>query len=210
MKKLALFLMVAAISATSVSAQPGGSKSSLLFSNASLPADARYELKSAIIKYEGTSQGIQITATGYIDDYGKKESTLSVTGTALVKTEIKVIQFGDTIYQINMGMKMGQKTALPEKPVNYLQLTSAVREKYKVQELGEETIAGKSCKKYSLEVTQMGQTVKTEVCVWKGLVLKSVLKMGDVEIATQTATEVQENAEIDPKVFELPEGVSMM
>ena len=210
MKKLALLLMVAAMSATTVSAQPGGSKSSLLFSNASLPADARYELKSGIVKFNATSQGNQITATQYFDDYGKKEAALSVTGTALVKTEIKTIQFGDTVYQINMVMKMGQKTTLPGKPVNYLQLKSAIREKYKVQELGEETVAGKSCKKYSLEVSQAGQTVKTEVCVWKGLVLKTVLKMGDVELMTQTATEVQENAEVDPKEFEVPEGVSFM
>ena len=210
MKKLALFLMVAAMSVTSVSAQLGGSKSSQLFSNASLPADARYELKSGIVKFNATSQGNQVTVTQYFDDYGKKEAALTETGTALVKTEIKTIQFGDTVYQINMAMKMGQKTTLPEKPINYLQLTSAVKEKYKVQELGDETVAGKSCKKYALEVTQMGQTVKTEVCVWKGLVLKSVLKLGDVEIMTQTATEVQENAEIDTKEFEIPEGVSFM
>ena len=210
MKKLALFLMVAAMSATTVSAQPGGSKSSLLFSNASLPADARYELKSGIVKFNATSQGNQMTITEYFDDYGKKEAALTEAGSAFVKTEIKTIQFGDTVYQINMAMKMGQKTTLPEKPVNYLQLTSDVREKYKVQELGEETVADKSCKKYSLEVTQMGQTVKTEVCVWKGIVLKTVLKMGDVELMTQTATEVQENAEVDSKEFEVPEGVSFM
>lgn len=210
MKKLALFLMVAAMSATSVSAQLGGSNSSLLFSDASLPADARYELKSGIVKFNATSQGNQMTITEYFDDYGKKEAALTEAGSALVKTEIKTIQFGDTVYQINMAMKMGQKTTLPEKPVNYLQLTSAVREKYKVQDLGEETVAGKSCKKYSLEVTQMGQTVKTEVCVWKGLVLKTVLKIGDVELMTQTATEVQENAEVDSKEFEVPEGVSFM
>ena len=210
MKKLALFLMVAAMSATSVSAQLGGSNSSLLFSDASLPADARYELKSGIVKFNATSQGNQMTITEYFDDYGKKEAALTEAGSALVKTEIKTIQFGDTVYQINMAMKMGQKTTLPEKPVNYLQLTSDVREKYKVQELGEETVANKTCKKYSLEVTQMGQTVKTEVCVWKGIVLKTVLKMGDVELMTQTATEVQENAEVDQKEFEMPEGVKFM
>ena len=210
MKKLALFLMVAAVSVTSVSAQPGGSKSGLLFSNASLPADALCELKSGIIKYEATSQGNQITVTQCFDDYGKKQSALTETGTAMVKTEVKTLQFGDTVYQINLGMKMGQKTVLPEKPINYLQLTQAVREKYKIQELGSETIAGKQCTKYSLEVTQMGQTVKTEVWVWKGLVLKSILKMGDMELMTQTATEVQENAEIDPKEFDIPEGVSFM
>ena len=116
MKKLALLLMVTAMSVTSVSAQLGGSKLSQLFSNASLPADARYELKSGIVKFNATSQGNQVTVTQYFDDYGQKEAALTETGTALVKTEIKTIQFGDTVYQINMAMKMGQKTMFISKP----------------------------------------------------------------------------------------------
>ena len=207
MKKLALFLMMAAMSAASVSAQPGSSKSSLLFSNASLPADARYELKSGIIKFEGVARGIKGEVTQYFDDYGKKLAAVSVVGQELEKKEVKIIQFEDTIYSIIE--KIGLKRALPEKAINYLQLTPDVIEKYKIRDLGEETVAGKSCKKYSLEVTQMGQTVKTEVCVWKGIALKSVTKSGD-NVESQTAIEILENATIDPKEFEIPEGVSFM
>lgn len=210
MKKLALFLMMAAMSATSVSAQPGGSKSGLLFANASISTDARCELKSGIIKFDAVTQGIKVETTQYFDDYGKKQAAVAVVDQGMVKTETKTLQFEDTIYQINVAMKMGQKIISPEKPINYLQLTSDVIEKYKIQEVGTETIAGRQCKRYSEQITQMGQTVNVEVWIWKGVALKSVMKLGDTEIMNQTATEVQENATIDPKEFVVPEGVTFM
>lgn len=210
MKKLALFLVVAAMSVTSVNAQLGGSKSNLLFANASIPADARCELKSGIIKYEAVTQGIKVETTSYFDDYGKKQAAVAVVNQGLVQTETKTLQFEDTIYQINVGMKMGQKVVSPEKPINYLQLTPDVIEKYKIQELGTETVAGRQCTRYSEQTSQMGQTVNVEVWVWKGIGLKTVMKLGDTEIVSQTATEIQENPTIDPEMFEIPEGVTMM
>ena len=210
MKKLVLFLMVAAMSVTSVSSQLGCSKSNLLFANASIPAEARCELKSGIIKYEAVTQGIKVETTSYFDDYGKKQAAVAVVNQGLVQTETKTLQFEDTIYQINVGMKMGQKVVSPEKPINYLQLTPDVIEKYKIQELGTETVAGRQCTRYSEQTSQMGQTVNVEVWVWKGIGLKTVMKLGDTEIVSQTATEIQENPTIDPEMFEIPEGVTMM
>ena len=210
MKRLSFFLMVAvAMVATSVNAQPGGSKSNLLFANASIPADARCELKSGIIKYEAVTQGIKVETTSYFDDYGKKQAAVAVVNQGLVQTETKTLQFEDTIYQINVGMKMGQKVVSPEKPINYLQLTPDVIEKYKIQELGTETVAGRQCTRYSEQTSQMGQTVNVEVWVWKGIALKTVMKLGDTEIVSQTATEIQENPTIDPKVFEIPADVKI-
>ena len=211
MKRLRFFLIVAvAMSVTSVNAQLGGSKSNLLFANASIPADARCELKSGIIKYEAVTQGIKVETTSYFDDYGKKQAAVAVVNQGLVQTETKTLQFEDTIYQINVGMKMGQKVVSPEKPINYLQLTPDVIEKYKIQELGTETVAGRQCTRYSEQTSQMGQTVNVEVWVWKGIALKTIMKLGDTEIVSQTATEIQENPTIDPEMFEIPEGVTMM
>jgi hypothetical protein len=203
-------MVAVAMVATSVNAQPGGSKSNLLFANASIPADARCELKSGIIKYEAVTQGIKVETTSYFDDYGKKQAAVAVVNQGLVQTETKTLQFEDTIYQINVGMKMGQKVVSPEKPINYLQLTPDVIEKYKIQELGTETVAGRQCTRYSEQTSQMGQTVNVEVWVWKGIALKTVMKLGDTEIVSQTATEIQENPTIDPEMFEIPEGVTMM
>ena len=211
MKKLALFLMVAAtMVATSVSAQLGGSKSKLLFANANIPADARCELKSGIIKFDAVTQGIKVETTQYFDDYGKKQAAVAVVDQGMVKTETKTLQFEDTIYQINVALKMGQKIVSPEKPINYLQLTPDVIEKYKILELGKETVAGRQCIRYSEQITLMGQTVNVDVWIWKGVALKSIMKLGDTEIMNQTATEVQEDATIDPKMFEIPADVKMM
>lgn len=211
MKKLGFFLMVAAtMVATSVNAQPGGSKSNLLFANAKVPADARCELKSGIIKFEAVTQGLKAESTQYFDDYGKKQASVTVVDQGLVKNETKTLQFEDTIYAINEAMKMGQKIVSPEKPINYLQLTPDVIEKYKIQELGTETVAGRQCTRYSEQISQMGQTANIEVWVWKGIPLKMVMKIGDAEITNQTATEVQEDATVDPKMFEIPADVKMM
>lgn len=109
-----------------------------------------------------------------------------------------------------MAQKTGQKVIAPEKPINYLNLTPETIEKYSIKELGEETIAGKPCKKYSVQMTQAGQTVNGEVSVWKGIVLKATMSLGMVEILNQTAVEIQENAEIAPSTFEVPEGVVIM
>jgi len=170
----------------------------------------RYELKSGIIKCEMITQGVKMVGTQYFDNYGAKESVLMEVDMPMGKSVIRTLQFSDTTYQINMSQKVGQKVILPEKPVNYLQLTPDAIVKYKIKELGSEIVAGRKCTKYSLEMSQAGQTANTEVWVWKGIVLKSVIKMGLVELVNQTVIEVQENANVDPKEFEIPDGITMM
>jgi len=170
----------------------------------------RYELKSGIIKCEMITQGVKMVGTQYFDNYGAKESVLMEVDMPMGKSVIRTLQFSDTTYQINMSQKVGQKVILPEKPVNYLHLTPDAIVKYKIKELGSEIVAGRKCTKYSLEMSQAGQTANTEVWVWKGIVLKSVIKMGLVELVNQTVIEVQENANVDPKEFEIPDGITMM
>jgi hypothetical protein len=95
---------------------------------------------------------------------------------------------------------------LPEKPINYLQLTPEIREKYKIKDAGEETVVGKTCKKYSLEITQMGQILKTTNCVWKGLVLKAEISSGGMLVSTEIAIDIQENVPVSADKFTIPEG----
>ena len=208
MKRLGFSLMVAAtMVAISVNAQPDDSKSNL-FANASVPADARYELKSGIIKYECMSQGNKGEITQYFDDYGKKQAVITIIlEQGSEKKEVKIIQFEDTVYTIID--KMGMKIVSPEKGINYLQLTPDVIKKYKIQELGTGTVAGRQCTRYSEKMKLMLRTSDVEVWVWKGIALKSVTKSGGKKTESQTATEVQENTTIDPKVFEIPADVKI-
>lgn len=172
--------------------------------------EQRYELKSAIIKMDMVTQGIKMSAVQYFDDYGKKEAGLGEADMAGTKVQVKSLQFGDTVYSINLAQKVGQKVVLPDPPVNYTALTPEIIDKYKIKEAGEETIVGKPCKKYTLQMEQMGQIINCEVSVWKGITLRSVTKLGMIEYQNQVAIEIQENVEVEPSIFEIPEGVVIM
>ena len=182
----------------------------MFLTTVAMAQDARYELKSGAIKIEMTTQGLKMAGMQYFDDYGRKDAALVSADMPMGKIEIKTLQFGDTLYSINLTQKMGQKVLSPMKPVNYMSLTSEMVENYKIKEVGEETVAGKLCKKYTIEVTEAGQTVNGEVSVWKGIVLKSVMKLGMIEISNQTAIEVQENVPVEPSMFEIPAGINVM
>ena len=179
----------------------------LLFVTISLSAqEAKYELKSAIIKKETTMMGQKIESVTYIDDFGKKESTeMNFPGAG----NLRSIQDGSpVVITINLDSKQAMRTSLPDKPINYLQLTPEIREKYNIKETGEEEIAGKACKKYSLDVVQMGQSVEIKAWVWKGIVLKSETA-GNGMIITEKTTEIQENAEVPADKFVVPDGISV-
>ena len=80
--------------------------------------------------------------------------------------------------------------------------------KYKVKELGKETVAGKECTKYEVTVFMMGQPQKQTVWVYKGITLKSA-SSSDFGDMVQTATKIQENVEIPASMFVLPAGVKV-
>lgn len=172
--------------------------------------EAKYEIKSAIVTQKMEAMGQTMEMTQYFDDYGKKEcvDTKIPTGVAGASMTVRSIQKGDTVYAINMEYKTGQKTVLPEKPVNYLNLTPEVVKNYKIEELGTEEFLGKECKKYRSETNQNGVNATATTWIWKGLPLKSVVSAGGMNM-TMTVTEIKENATISPDVFEIPAGVAM-
>ena len=98
---------------------------------------------------------------------------------------------------------MGQREV-----VNFNNLDEATVKKFKVKELGKETVAGKECTKYSVTLFMMGQPQKQTVWVYKGITLKSSAStdFGDMG---QTATKVEENIQIDPSMFTIPAGVKV-
>ena len=167
--------------------------------------EAKYEIKSAIIKKETTMMGQKIESVTYIDDFGKKESTeMNFPGAG----NMRIIQEGSSVITVNLDSKQAMRANLPEKPINYLQLTPEVREKYNIKETGEEEIAGKVCKKYSLDVVQMGQSVEIKAWVWKGVVLKSETA-GNGMIIIEKATEIQENVDVPADKLVVPDGISI-
>ena len=117
--------------------------------------EAKYGIKSAILKKEAVTMGQKVQGVQYFDDYGRKEAsefTMKVGGVANVEKHIRTIADGDKIISIDLDMKVANKATLPVKPVNYLNLTDEIRELHKIKEVGTEEILGRKCTKYTLEV----------------------------------------------------------
>ena len=173
--------------------------------------EARYEIKSAVITKNIEMMGQKIDGVQYIDDFGVKESVMlkmPMQGVPGVFLRILTINKGDTVITANLEFKTGSKVVLPEKPVNYLNLTEEVKDKYNLKELEKEEIAGRLCNKYSLVISQMGQQVRTTTWVWKGIVLKSIVSAAGMSM-TEEATDIQENADINAENFIIPNDITI-
>lgn len=167
-----------------------------------------YEVKSGIVTMEMDMMGQAMVQEIYFDDYGAKQATISNFG----GNKMRMLVIDGANVMVNdaektatkmpmMGMGQGEK-------VNFSNLDEKTIKKYKVKELGTETVAGKECKKYSVTVFMMGQPQKQTVWVYKGITLKTSSKSDFGEMG-QTATKIQENVEIPASTFTLPEGVEV-
>ena len=170
--------------------------------------EAKYELKSAVIKKTMEMMGQKFEGTQCFDDYGKNESVTFSMQMQGANTTMRTVIKGTVFTTLNMDNKTGFRATMPEAPINYLNLTPEIRDKYKVKELGEETIIGKPCKKYSAQMSQMGQDVSVTTWVWKGIALKTISSTNNMAMAEE-ATEIQENAAIDAANFAIPDDFNI-
>jgi len=157
-----------------------------------------YGIKSGTIKVEMDMMGQTIPSTIYFDDYGAKQAT----SINMMGMEMTQINKDGKMYLVNKGEKSVQEMPQQQEQINYLNLTDEVKAKYKIKEVGKETVAGKECTTYTVEVSQMGQTVKTTVSVWNGIAMKTVADAGGFSMS-QKVTEVKE-APVDAAIFEIP------
>ena len=164
----------------------------------------------------------------YFDDYGKKTARISVYGENITRT----IAIGDTTYTINekentatampifggarngrgggmggfgggFGMGGAQIGQLGE--IDWMNLDKKTIRRNKIKELGEEVVAGVTCKKYSMSPTnQMGFTQYITVCVYEGIPLSTVTE-SDWNTTSQTAQNFIAE-DVDPAFFTLPKG----
>ena len=157
-----------------------------------------YGIKSGTIKIEMDMMGQTIPSTIYFDDYGAKQAT----SISMMGMEMTQINKDGKMYLVNKGEKSVQEMPQQQEQINYLNLTDEIKAKYKIKEVGKETVAGKECTTYTVEVSQMGQTVKTTVSVWNGIAMKTVADAGGFSMS-QKVTEVKE-APVDAAIFEIP------
>ncbi len=166
-----------------------------------------YGIKSGIVTTTSDMMGQAITQMLYFDDYGAKQVTVSDFGGQ--KMRILYEKDGSQV-MVNDAEKSA--TRMPsfgnQNSINWLNLTDKVKKDNNIKVLGEETVAGKTCTKYSFTVDMMGQKSEQKVWVYKGIKLKSVSEspMGNME---QVANKIEENVKVDASLFELPAGVKV-
>ena len=165
-----------------------------------------YTVKSGIVTMEMDMMGQKVTQKIYFDDYGVKQATVGDFGGRKTRN---IVVDGETV-MVNDDEKTATKMPMmgQRETVNFSNLDEKAIKKYKVKELGTETVAGKECKKYEVTLFMMGQPQKQTVCVYKGITLKSTSK-SDFGSMDQVATKVEENVQIDPSMFTLPAGVKV-
>lgn len=160
-------------------------------------ASKKYGIKSGTITTVSEVMGQKIELKGYFDDYGNQQSSKANSFGMEVST---IFRDGKT-YMVNHSAKQVQEMPVQES-VNYLDLTDEIVAKYKIKEAGTESVSGKDCVKYTMEVSQMGQTAKLTVSVWKGIPMKTVTSANGMDV-TATVTEITEE-DVDASVFEIP------
>ena len=164
----------------------------------------------------------------YFDDYGKKTARITQYGDNITRT----IAIGDTTYTINElentatampifgggrnsrgggmggfggGFGMGGAQIGQLGTIDWLNLDKKTIRRNKIKELGEEVVAGVTCKKYSMSPSnQMGFTQNITVCVYEGIPLSTVTE-SDWSTTSQTAMNFIAE-DVDPAFFELPKG----
>ena len=169
-----------------------------------------YEVKSGKVTMEMDMMGQTMVQEIYFDDYGAKQATvMNMQGQKMrqIAQDGSNIMIDDAAKTATKMPAMGMMGG-GEQRINFSNLDEKTIKKYKVKELGTETIAGKECKKYSVTVFMMGQPQKQTVWVYKGITLKSS-SSSDFGEMVQTATKLQENVEIPASTFTVPEGVKI-
>lgn len=168
--------------------------------------DKMYEIKSGIVTMEMNMMGQAMVQEIYFDDYGAKQATVSDFG----GQKMRILVVDGSNVMVNDAEKTATRMPMmgEAERVNFSNLTEKDIKKYKVKELGKETVAGKECTKYSITVFMMGQPQKQTVWVYKGITLKSS-SSSDFGEMVQTATKIVENADIPASMFQIPEGVKI-
>jgi len=159
----------------------------------------RYGIKSGVIFYDapmGTKQEL------YFDDYGAKELFITSVDLGVAKSKNIEIRKDGFSYNYEEGKTEGTKRAWYVSDMDYSKADPKTLERYKVKDLGTETIDGKECKKFSAEFGSSPILTWS----WNNIMVKSITKMGGKDFVIE-ATKIQETS-VDPKMFETPNDVT--
>jgi len=182
-----------------------------------VPEGARYGVKSAIIKK--TSPFIMVMGavreiTVYIDDYGAKEAVeVNMDAEQMQQHTLAIREAGGKTIVIDLDGKTAGRIQDNE-PRDYRHLTPEEIKRFKITEVGTETVAGKPCKVFRMDLSEGGEEGYDLIAtryVWEGIVLAQELS-SEMMHGLNSAEEVQSieiNVPIPPEKFEIPKGIKI-
>jgi hypothetical protein len=167
--------------------------------NASSQTLQRYGIKSGTIIYKAP---MEMKQSLYFDDFGKREvliSEMSMTGMNFKDIEIHKDGF---IYKYKAGEKTGTKLRWNIQDQNYDKLDPEMAKQFKLKDMGTDEMAGKKCKKFSMEVG--GSPVYA--WIWNGISVKTVTNMMGKEFVIE-AIKIDEGP-VPQELFEVPADIT--
>ncbi len=160
-------------------------------------APKKFGIKSGSFTMVSEVMGQKVESKNYFDDYGNLQASV----TSAFGMELSTISRDGKTYMVNTAAKQVQEMPAQES-INYLDLTDEVIAKYQIKEVGSDTVTGKECIKYTMEVSQMGQKAHITVSVWNGIPMKTITSANGMD-ASVTVTEFTE-CEVDTTLFDVP------
>jgi hypothetical protein len=164
-------------------------------------------VKSVILQLNSTAMGMKQKMTMYIENYGEMQYT-EVTQSMLGKTVKQCsLKINDTLYSYSRLKMKGTKTPITDDSpdnINFNDLTREMADRFHLKKDGTAEILGKTCDVYQMEMPK--EHIKGTYYIWKGIPMKVTTSIAGMTVAME-AEKIEENAVIDPKLFEIPADI---
>ena len=152
--------------------------------------------------------------TVYIDDYGAKEAVeVNMDAEQMQQHTLAIREAGGKTIVIDLDGKTASRIQENE-PRDYRHLTPEEIKRFKITEVGTETVAGKPCKVFRMDLSEGGEEGYDLIAtryVWEGIVLAQEFS-SEKMLGLNTGEEVQSielNVPIPPEKFEIPKGIKI-
>lgn len=161
-------------------------------------------LKTAIIQYDYIVGDNTMELVQYSDNYGASLCFKY----DYMGSPFATIVTNDSVFEISYAMQAYRVYPRPEEDINFNALTPEIIKKYNVQSTGTIEFLGKNCTIYTTTFTDR-DVKKITVWVYQGLELRRVTEYVGDKSTDLVATSIEENPDISPETFKIPEGFMM-
>lgn len=160
--------------------------------------------KTAIIQYNYIVGDNSMELVQYSTDYG---ATLCFKYDYM-GAPFATIVTNDSVFEVSYSMQAYKAYPRPEEDINFNALTPEIIKKYNVETTGTIEFLGKNCTIYTTTFENR-DIKKITVWVYQGLELRRVTEYENDRTTDLVATSLEENPEISPDTFKIPEGFQL-